>query len=163
MAETGASVVKDILQELVVQGAEQALEADETTTVIRYMNRYMFMLDAQGIALGYTEVNNLGDPITVPAGAIMGMIKNIAMMIAPQFDVTASAELVAAANQGLDAMRKLGSSIQPAQFPCTLPIGSGNEGDTFDNEFHFFPCPDNDILTEAGRNILLEDQTNGGS
>jgi len=160
MAETAASVVTDILQELVVQGAEQELVADETQTAIRYLNRYMFMIDAQGISLGYTEVSNLGDPITAPSGAIMGMIKNVAIMMAPQYDVTVSQALASAASEGLAAMRKLARNIQPTQLPCTLPIGSGNEGDFFDID-HFFPCTDDEILTETNRNILLEDNTNG--
>ena len=52
MAEKAGDVAKDILQELVVQAAEQPLTADETQTVIRYMNRWMAMQDLNGIALG---------------------------------------------------------------------------------------------------------------
>ena len=71
MTETAAEVTKDILQELLVQGAEQPLTADETQTVIRYMNRYMTQLAAMGTNLGYTKVTNLGDPITIPDGAVL--------------------------------------------------------------------------------------------
>jgi hypothetical protein len=159
MAETAASVIQDILQELVVQGSEAPIEADESQTAMRYMNRYMFMLDADGIKLGYTEVSNLGDTITIPNGAIMGMIKNVAAFISSQFDVPISMQLASDAREGLRVMTKLGTSIIASNMPCTLPIGSGNEVDGLNNDFHFYTCPENTITTEQGNNILLEDAT----
>ena len=174
MAEKAAEVVQDILQELVVQAAEQPITADESQTTIRYMNRYMTQLAALGTSLGYTKVDNLGDDVTIPDGAIMGMIKNVALYIANQYDVPVSQTLLTQAEEGLRAMRKLASTLQPTLLPCTLPIGSGNEpagkgGSSGDansgNGFggHFYPCEADQILAENNQNILIEEGTPNGS
>ena len=159
MTETAAEVARDILQELVVQGAESALSADEIQTTIRYMNRYMNKLAADGINLGYTTVSDLGDPITIPAGAILGMIKNVAIQLTPQYDVPVSADLAMAANDALRTMRNLGVQLQEMAYPDTLPVGSGNEPSTYGLNDHFYPNRQNEIRTEDNQTILAEDNT----
>ena len=162
MTELAGEVAKDILLEIVALGAEAELEADEIQSTIRSMNRYMTMIDASGINLGYTKVSSLSDTITIPDGAIMGMIKNVALMLAPQYSAVITPELMMAANEGLKAMRDLGVELQPTVYPSTLPIGSGNEWQG--NEWsHFYPGDDEleQILTETSRTILLEDETDG--
>lgn len=162
MAETAASVVKDILQELVVQGAEADLVADETQTAMRYMNRWMLMQSAKGVNVGYTKVSDLGDAITVPDGALMAIVKNVALVMARQFDVMVDALFRDEARDSLDAMRRLGTSVVASRMPCTLPIGSGNEQDGLNSDWHFYDtCDEDTILEETSRNILLEDNTNG--
>ena len=120
MTETAAEVVTDILQELVVQGDESPIDAPESQSVMRYMNRYMTMLAAKGVNLGYTKVTSLGDPITIADGAIMGLIKNVAINVASQYDVPVSGQLRADAMEGLAAMRKLGITYLPTSMPCTM-------------------------------------------
>jgi hypothetical protein len=159
MTETAGDVISDALTDLLVQAAEADLEPSEYRVGIRYLNRMMFRLDAMGITLGYTEVSSLTDPVTVALGAMDGIVANLALALAPQFDSIVTPDLRIRASDGLSAMFKLTRNIQPAQMPCTMPIGSGNEGDRFNND-HFYQCLDSDsILTESDRNILLEDDT----
>ena len=160
MTETAGEVAKDILLELVVLGAEADLEAAEIQSTIRYMNRYMTMLDAQGISLGYTNIDSLSDPITIPDGAIIGMIKNVALMLAPQYGAVVTPELMMAADAGMDAMENLAVEVAASSFPCTLPIGSGNEWSGY-NTNKFYPCGSDPILTEQSQGIFLEDDTDG--
>ena len=159
MAEQAGDIIIDALGELVVQAAVADLQPDEVQLAIRYMNRFMFQLDANGIALGYTEVNSVSDTVTIAAGAMMGLVKNLAILLAPQFDAVVTPELARDASNGLKTMRRLGSSVIASSMPCTLPLGSGNEVDGLNNDFHFYPCPDDQILTETNRNILLEDNS----
>jgi len=148
-----SQVTKAILQEILVHGAESELEA------VEFQDTYMTAQAANGINLGYTVVSDLGDDITVPAGALQGIISNVAVMIAPQFGAQVDQALIAKAKVGLNAMRKLGITIQPMAYPSTLPVGSGNEGDgNFSND-HFFPGPDENLITETGQNIGLESNT----
>jgi len=156
---TAAQVTKAILQEILVHGSESELEADEFKDTVFVMNNYMTAQDANGINLGYTVVSNLGDEITIPAGAIQGLISNVAIMIAPQFGATVDQGLVVKAKIGLQAMRKLGVTIGKMQFPGTLPIGSGNESNNFDSRDHFFNNSDSNVETEANQNIGLESST----
>lgn len=156
---TAAQVTKAILQEILVHGAESELEAVEFQDTVFAMNNYMTAQAANGINLNYTVVSNLGDPITVPAGALQGIIANVAVMIAPQFGAQVDQALIAKAKLGLDAMRKLGITIQPMAYPSTLPVGAGNEGDgNFSND-HFYPGPEENLITETGQNIGLESNT----
>lgn len=150
-----AQVIRAILQEILVQASEQDLDSAETNDTIFAMNNFMFELDANGVKLGYTEVTSVTDTITIPGGAVNGLIKNVAMQIAPQFDRPISMTLVEQARKGLKVMSDLGINLGAMQFPDTLPIGSGNEFDDF-NFNHFYPGLDDSILDESNNNILLE-------
>ena len=79
MAKTADYVVKKVLDSLVVGAAEASLPAVDAQNIIDYMNDYMFSIDALGIKLGYTEVTNISQVLTVSAGAIRGIISNVAM------------------------------------------------------------------------------------
>ena len=158
MTETAGEVASDILLELVVLGADADLDPSETLSTLRYMNRFMSMIAAKGINLGYTQVTSLDDTLTIADGAIIGLIKNVAKLVAPQYGAVVTPELHEAAKDGLDAMRRLGTTITASSMPCTLPRGSGNEGDV-QNGWKFYDCPADQILTETDRNIILEDDT----
>ena len=109
--ETANTVIVDALQQILVQASEASISADEAQTAIRYMNRYMARLDAKGIDLGYTVVSNLGDPITIPDGAIDGLVTNLAVSLAPQYDVQLTQGLMLEAKAGQDAMLSIAFSI----------------------------------------------------
>jgi hypothetical protein len=167
MAETASAIITDALSEILVQADEQPVQAVEMQAGIRYMNRMLAEWDANGIALGYTIITNPADPVTVPAGAVEGIVMNLAVRLASRFDEPITPTLAASAKAGMDAVRKLGITIVGSSYGCNLPVGSGNEGDTFNNT-HFYPCDeDSNLLTEndqftvlgEGGNVLLE----GGS
>jgi hypothetical protein len=158
MAETASSVITDALQEILVQASEQPIESSEMKTGIRYLNRMMASLDANGISLGYTVVSNPSDTITVPDGAIEGIVYNLAIRLAQQFDEPISPTLAASARTGLSAMRKITVVPLPTAYPGTLPVGSGNEGDGTHVD-HFYPTTPDSVLTEDNGNILLESDT----
>lgn len=156
---TTAQVVKASLQRIIVQESEQPIEASDAQDFIFAMNNYMLALDASGVSLGYTEVTNLGDQVTIPTGALRGLIANMAIEIAPDYDAFISPALAEAARQGLGAMRKLGQRQGTSRYPSTLPIGGGNERDNFFNR-HFFPDLEAEILAETTGAIGLEVNTN---
>ena len=155
--ETAQVVVTDILQEILVQASEQPVEAVDFQFVVRYMNRYMAQL-AVTIPLGYTVVTNPDDLITIPDGAINGLIFNVALKVLNSFDIAVGPTLAANANDALTAMRKLSRNAASTRHPSTLPIGSGNE--TSFNSTHFYAGEESTILTEQNGSILLEDTTN---
>lgn len=155
--ETAESVITDILQEILVQASEQSIEAVDFQFVVRYMNRYMAQL-AVTIPLGYTVVTNPADLITIPDGAINGLIFNVALKVLNSFDIDVGPTLGLNAKDGLFAMRKLSRNLVSTKHPSTLPIGSGNE--TSFNSTHFYSGEETTILTEQNGSILLEDTTN---
>lgn len=134
--ETAQSVISDILQELLIQGAEQATRSVDFQTALRYMNRFMAEEDAMGTKLGWTTVSNAADAITIPAGAINGLIYNVAMQLATSYDTNVNPLLFDKAKKGLNVMRVLGNPPPKSSYPSTMPIGSGNN--EFSNTYNFY-------------------------
>ncbi len=157
MSETAGSVVIDALGEAFINAQEQPTEAVDMAKGIRYLNRMMAALSVKGISLGYTAVSDPEDPITVADGAISGMMFNLATLLAPSYGEPVSIDLRANAKDGMKALLDIAVIVLPKALPCTLPIGSGNEGD-FHHD-HFYPCPEDTALTEDNGNILLESDT----
>ena len=65
MATVG-QVATASLNRILVQSSESSLEPDEYQDFIFAMNNYMSQLDASGVSLGYTVVDNLADEVTIP-------------------------------------------------------------------------------------------------
>lgn len=158
---TVAQVAKASLQRILVQASEAPLEPDEYQDFIFAMNNYMAQLDAEGISLGYTEVSDLGDTVTIPTGALRGLIANMAVEVSPDYGGVISEGLALAARQGLKTMRLIGQRIGSSYLPTTLPIGSGNEEDVYGFGGHFYPDQEAEILAETTGSIGLEVNTNG--
>ena len=156
---TVAQVAKASLQRILVQAAEAPLEADEYQDFIIAMNNYMLALDSQGIHLGYTAVSNLADEVTVPLGALRGVIANVAIEVAPDYGGVVSDALVMQAREGLQAMRMLGQTIGGTRMPSTLPIGSGNTDTGYGWSWNFYPDSEDAILAETIGTIALETST----
>jgi hypothetical protein len=150
-----AQVLKASLHDILVQGSDASLQADEYQDAIFAMNNYMTALDANGIKLGYTVVGSLSDEITIPDGAVMGLIANLAILLAPQFNANVSQGLVTKAKIGMRAMQKLGITYAPTEMPSTMPIGVNQDG----HDQRFYPGAADSIVDETGQSIELESST----
>lgn len=157
--ETAQSIINDSLQEILVQSSEQSLQPVDFQVAKRYFNRMMATTPFND--LGFTEVVNPDDLITVPAGAIIGIIKNLAKSLLTTYAMPLTAELAQDAREGLQEIRRLTVTVQPTVFPCTLPIGSGNEQENTFNNQHFYPCPEEELLDGRGDNLLVGSETDG--
>lgn len=152
-------MAKASLQRILVQASEADLEPDEYQDFIFALNNFMLALDADGISLGFTEVSSLGDEVTIPTGALRGLIANMALEVAPDYGGEISPLLVAAAADGMSTMRKLGQVMYRMRYPSTLPVGSGNmQGVAYGT--HFYPDDEAAILAETTGAIALESGTN---
>lgn len=158
--EKAGDIIKDALTEITVLGAEAPVEPTDAQAAIRYLNRMMAALDADGIDLGYTEVDSFADNMTVPAGANEGIVSLLGLKMWTQYSdgQPPPPVLVASVRSGLNTLRVLAVTVGATEFPNTLPIGSGNEGDsTFDN--HFYADLQDTILAETTGSIGLEEST----
>ena len=156
--ETAKSVIDDSLQAILVQASEQPIEPVDFQTSRRYLNRMMATTPYNG--LGFTQITNPDDLMTVPDAALEGIIFNLAVKMLATYDMPLTTELNMNAKDGLKEIRRITVNVLPTSMPCTLPIGSGNESENTYNNQHFYPCPDDEILTEQGGSILLESDTN---
>lgn len=150
-------VVVDALELLVVQADEATISPNEAVKALRVLNDMMFAWDALGVSLGFTQVSGLGEILTVPPGAIRGIKANLAIDLAPMYEVPVSPALERKAKAGYDACLALSVQMAASKFPSTLPRGSGNSDGVFGSTFY-----DNEqdtILTETGGSIALEDDT----
>ena len=152
---TAESLIKAALQEILVQASEQPIEAEEFQTAVQYLNEMMAMLASDGINLGYSDVTNASDVITIPNGALAPVRNLLAVELATQYDVPLNQLLIAKSERGLRILEKIAVQPSPTSYPSTLPIGSGNE-DGYSNYDKFYdPDPDT-IDTEQGGVIGLE-------
>lgn len=161
MAETAGNIIRDALNEIVVLGAEAPLEAEDAQSAIRYYNRMMDSLNAEGIDLGNTTVTSTADVLTIPDGAIEAAISMLALRLWTQYSdgQPPPGELIAKAAQGKEIMRKLTFVMGPAFYGDTLPIGSGNENVIGFNDSHFYPDQQSEVLTETNGTVGLESGT----
>lgn len=155
---TVAQVAKASLQRILVQTSEADLEPSEYQDFIFALNNYMLALDADGITLGYTVVSDLGDNVTVPTGALRGIIANMAIEVAPDYSGIITDGLRLAADEGMKTMRKLGQHIVATEYPSNLPRGSGNHTN---NQYtsSFYEDLEAEILAETTGSIGLETGT----
>jgi hypothetical protein len=119
------------------------------------------MLDASGISLGYTVVSDLADEVTIPAGALRGLIANMAIEVSPDYGGVVSDGLIKAAREGVKTMQLIGQRMGATQYPSTLPIGAGNEDSgSYGYIGHYFVDSEAEILAETTGAIGLEVNTN---
>lgn len=138
------------LKRILVEAAESGLEATEYEDFLASMNDFMADLEAKRIIVGYTPVDNLADEITVPAGAIRGMISNLAIEVAPDFGGYVSPALVKQAKEGMNTLRQIGLELPATSVDPNLPRGSGNDDDEFNSFTHFYQFRNAALLVLAG-------------
>jgi hypothetical protein len=123
---TAGDVISRALRKILVQAGDAPIEADEYADGIDSLNSYMASLEARNIRLGYTPVDNVGDFVTIPDGAQMGIIANFAVLLAPEYAGEVSQALVAEARVGMRSVRLLGQPKVQLRNPAGLPMGSGH-------------------------------------
>jgi len=131
---TVEQVARMALMAIKVQGSESSLEGDDYEDFIFELNNFMAELESRGISLGYTVVDSLSYEVTIPAGAVGGLISNMAIRVSPAYGGAISDALIATAEVGMNTLRALGMSIKDSVYPSTLNKGIANEyfsGDAF--------------------------------
>ena len=160
---TVRDVITDAMEDIVVQADEAPIEPSEAKTAIRVLNQMMAAFDSDGISLGYTIVNSLDDEITVSAGAVLGITKNLAVNLSDKY-LTGEipAKLLRAADKGVKTLRNIAVTVGSTDYPGTLPRGSGNDYPDY-SDSTFYPGLGDTILSEQNGSISLEDETEEGS
>lgn len=150
-------LVRDALQEIGRQAAEQPVSGDDMATGIRYANRMFRGVDYLG--LGFTELTSSSQTVTIPPYAEEWSIFKLATRLASQYPPTDQIQIIAAnEREAWTNLLKQHQELPEMVLPGTLPIGSGNECDSVLST-RFYPEDDGSILTEDGDHILLEDDT----
>lgn len=132
-ATTAAQLISDALLNINVIREGQVPTADQYARAITRFNQMMAAWEAGGIRLGYLPIGTPTDVLTVPDGALLGIMTHLAIHCASAFGATVSQELIAMAERGMAVIEKLTSQevlasteLQPAaDGPGVFHIQSG--------------------------------------
>lgn len=124
---TAIYVANRALRLILVQASNAPLQSEEYKDFYDAMNDYMAAIEVVGVDLGYTPITTGTQQVTIPPGAIRGLIANMAVEVAPDFGKSVKPELVEQAKKGYHAMRRIARKRVQTSLPSTLPRGSGNE------------------------------------
>lgn len=83
----------------------------------------------------------------------------MAIEVSPDYGGVISPGLIAAAREGLHTMRTIGQTMGISHNPSTLPVGSGNQGQTYGTSGYFYADQEAEILAETTGAIGLETST----
>lgn len=127
--------VRDAFSEIGQQAAEQPIQPPQMSTAIRYLNR--FMAAFAYLELGYLPVNSASDTIIVPSYAEEWVVLKLATKLAAAFPTTEQIGLISAnEREAFNNLLIQQPRICSQDFPETLPLGSGNECDSFTRRFY---------------------------
>lgn len=150
---TALTIINDAFNDLEIKSAEVDLTDSEINTGIRYLNRLMVTLAADGFNVGYTKVVTKDDETDIPDWFEDAVITTLAIRLAPGFGITLRPSIAVAASELIVAARKRIVHLHKPLYPNSLPIGSGNyQGD---NSKYFLDESEGDLL--SGNNQTLSD------
>ena len=152
---TAGDVISRALKAILVEGSESPPEADEYDDAIDELNSYMDSLEADGLSIGFNRVCNVADIVTVPNGAIRGIVANLAIELAPMFGGKISQALIRKAEEGKNSIRRIARTKRKVQYPITLPRGSGNYCNS-DRSYPFYSRATFGLLSIARNRIETE-------
>jgi len=152
---TAITLINDALNDLEVKSSEVDLTTNEIATGIRYLNRLLTSLAANGLQIPYKKVTNSTDETHIPDWYEDLVVTYLAIRMAPSFGITnINPGLIAAAQQAMATVQS--QLVQPDEtsFPSTLPCGSGNANY---QTTKYFTYETNQLFIDNGEN--LDDET----
>jgi hypothetical protein len=132
---TAGDIAKRALASILVAGSEAELFGDDYDDILFELNIFMAELEVRGNDLGYTEVTSPSDEVTIPTGALSGVIANLALRIAPQYGGHVSDALIAQADAGMKAINSMTITIGDSLLPGNLNVGVADQS-AFGSDFY---------------------------
>lgn len=132
-AQTASQIIADALLAINVLRDGETPSAAMQAQGIRRLNQMMALWEADGRNIGYIPVGTVTDVLTVPDAAILGIVNNLAIHMAPSFGANVSAEIAALAMMGMGIIDKITAKeviadldLQaPADWPGVFNVVSG--------------------------------------
>jgi len=135
---TAADIIKGSLRRLQVIEDETPIEASEIQDGLEDLNDFGSAHEVGFLALGFAPVENTGDTINIPRGAVAYFKDALAIYIAGQYGAPVSQSLIISHEKTKSAALNAYQQPIDVEFPDTLPIGSGNECDLITTDQRFF-------------------------
>jgi hypothetical protein len=106
-AQAASQVIADSLLAINVIRDGETPSAEQQAQAIRRLNQMMALWEGEGRNISYIPVGTVTDVLTVPDAAILGIVNNLAIHMAPSFGATVSPEVIALATMGLATIDKM--------------------------------------------------------
>lgn len=103
---TAATIVSRALRLLRVVDSSEAPEAEDFETARQALNGMLRRWEANGLALGWQDVDNPADELSIPAEAEQAVAFNLALMLRAEYGVSLDADVVEFAQEGLSELRR---------------------------------------------------------
>lgn len=132
-AQAASQVIADAYLAIGVIRDGETPSAPLQAQAIRRLNQMMALWEGEGRNLGYIPIGTVTDVLTVPDAAVLGIVNNLAIHMAPSFGATVPSEIVALAMMGLQTIDKITSQevifdmdLQPtADDPVFFNVNTG--------------------------------------
>lgn len=111
-----ADLIKDALATIQVINPVQSVSAADMQTGIRFLNRLMTRMEANGISMGWSGVSAPDEDLPLPSECELGIMYSLAITLAPQYGVDVMPAVAAGAQTFMnDVMRDqmVATPIQP--------------------------------------------------
>jgi hypothetical protein len=122
-----------------IRAAETPLTGTESTEGLASLNGILSQWGADRTLVGALPVADASQEVEIPEYAIRALEYAVALDIAPNYGKKIDPRTAARAQDAEDRMMKAGLDLAGADFPNTLPIGSGNSGYAGASLTKFFP------------------------
>lgn len=118
------AVTLDILTEslrlLRVIGSNEAPDDDDARDALSALNRMMRRWEANGLSMGWNDVESENDPLPAPPEAEEPIIYNLAMRMRPLFGKDLDPSVMAMARNGLNQLRRDVKVSNPLSPDCNV-------------------------------------------
>ena len=134
---TGRDFVEGALKRIGVVSAESSIQAVDLQDGLEVFNDMMSELEPT-LKFGFETIADAGDTVRVPRGAHAAIKSNLAVRLAADYGKQVNPALVAESVASMENLLRSIVFIGDVKFPDTLPLGSGNQCTTFEDQ-RFFP------------------------
>lgn len=132
-AQAASQIIADALLAINVIRDGETPSAALQAQGIRRLNQMMALWEGEGKNLGYIPVGTVTEVLTVPDAAILGIVNNLAIHMAPSFGATVPAEIAVLAAMGLATIDKITAQEvimdmdlqRPADWPGSFNVNTG--------------------------------------
>lgn len=136
---TAQQIVDGAAEELGVKTAEIALEAADYKAIFERMNDLLSEWARLGLTPAFDPVVNSTDEVKIERSAASAVKYALALRCASAFQRPVSQALAGMAEDALNNLRTASVFISGADYPDSLPLGSGNRCQDGGDDSRFFP------------------------
>lgn len=125
-----ADIIRAALGHLRVIDAMEAVEAEDSRDAIQALNRMMRRWEADGVNLGWSDVDNPDDLLPAPPEAEEAIGYNLALRLRANYGATLDQDVVQFAQDGLASLKADCLRASPLHHGAALPCAeAGNDAD----------------------------------